>query len=850
MLCMLQIAALAQVRLPAFPDSLFPTYYHQRATLFEKMPATPDDIIFVGNSITDGGEWAELFDDLRVKNRGISGDVSAGVLHRLAEIAQRKPAKFFLMIGVNDLARGITADSVFRNIVLAVKYLKQESSTTKIYVLSVLPVNEIYNKFGGHTSKASQIKLLNQSLEQAAAINDYTFINLQSAFANAEGKLKPDLTNDGLHLKGEGYLLWKHEVYPYLYDLQDLPSLIPSPQNLQWKPGAFALYNCKTILVKDKALQKEAEALQAILAKKGLHLSLSSKADDQLSAIEFSLAKVDAPLNASEAYRLRIAESKISITVNTSHGAFNAVQTLAQLMRDGSMINACEILDWPAFSWRGFMVDVGRNYQSMRQLKEQIDVMAAYKLNIFHFHLTEDIAWRLQSKRYPQLTESRHMLRNPGEFYSLSEMKELIAYSKERYITLIPELDMPGHSAAFKRAMGVDMQSDEGVAICKNILTELSQELDVPYIHIGGDEVHISNKNFLPQMIAHLQSLGKKVLAWDPGGDVPQGTILQMWNGTSTLKPGYPALDSRHLYLNHFDPFDAVVSIFNHRIDDATTGDEMRLGAILCNWPDRRVTREEDLIKMNAVYPAMLTFAQRSWQGKGYENFLSDIGKPGTARFNDFVSFENALLDHKQQYFQQKPFPYFRQSDIEWKLIGPFDNKGNTGTSFLPEQKGFLDTLHTSALPVLYGATIWLRHFWSPMIGSHLQNQKENTTWYATRNIWAEESGEKYFWIGFDNFSRSTATHEPPVGAWDKRNSAAWVNGQWVAPPVFKRAGEKGDSEIPLADEGYEYRAPTKIFLQKGWNKVLIKVPVAGFKGSDWQNPVKWMFTFIEVPNG
>ena len=100
------------------------------------------------------------------------------------------------------------------------------------------------------------------------------------------------------------------------------------------------------------------------------------------------------------------------------------------------MINACEILDWPAFSWRGFMVDVGRNYQSIRQLKEQIDVMAAYKLNIFHFHLTEDIAWRLQSKRYPQLTESRHMLRNPGEFYSLSEMKELIAYSKERYITL------------------------------------------------------------------------------------------------------------------------------------------------------------------------------------------------------------------------------------------------------------------------------------------------------------------------------------------------------------------------------------------------------------------------------
>ena len=94
----------AQVGLPVYPDSIFSAYYHQRLMHFQSLPQTNGDIIFVGNSITDGGEWSELFNDLKIKNRGISGDVTAGVIHRLDEIARRKPAKVFLQIGTNDLA--------------------------------------------------------------------------------------------------------------------------------------------------------------------------------------------------------------------------------------------------------------------------------------------------------------------------------------------------------------------------------------------------------------------------------------------------------------------------------------------------------------------------------------------------------------------------------------------------------------------------------------------------------------------------------------------------------------------------------------------------------------------------
>lgn len=832
----------AQVQLPLYPDSLFSTYYHQRLTLFKALPQTKNDIIFVGNSITDGGEWNELFNDLRIKNRGISGDISAGVINRIDEVVRRKPSKIFLMIGVNDLSRNISPDSVVKNILLIASYINQETVLTKLYVQSILPVNDAFGKFSGHTNKEEQIITVNKKLEQHASAFHYTYIDLYNSFKDENGKLNKRFTNDGLHLTGDGYLFWKHLLFPAVFDLQAKPSLLPKPQQLKWNEGSFPLSGYKTIVIANPQVNKEAILLRQKLMDKGLNLSIGESS--ATSFIELKLGKIDGKPGEAEAYLLKVSSEKIIIEANSNHGIFNGIQTLLQLIRDDAFIDACAIADWPAFSWRGFMVDVGRNYQSIKQLKQQIDVMASYKLNIFHFHLTEDIAWRLQSRLYPQLTENKNMLRNPGEYYSLNEMKELIAYCKERYITLIPEIDMPGHSAAFTRAMGVDMQSEKGMEICKNILTELCKELDVPFVHIGGDEVKITNKDFLPVMANVLRSMGKKVIAWDPGGNFPEGTILQMWNGSTVPKDKYPSVDSRHLYLNHFDPFDGVVAVFNHRVCDVVAGDESKLGATLCNWPDRRVSKEEDLVNMNAVYSVMLAFSERCWQGGGWKNYLSDISLPGSERYKAFVEFENRLLDHKTLYFKYLSFPYMKQSNIEWKLVGPFDNKGKTETVFAPESKSFFDTVQLDNYPSVYGGTIWLRHFWHPMIGSHLQKPGDSTTWYAIRKIWSDEEGEKDFWIGFNDLSRSTATDSPPIGEWDDKHSAIWVNGKLIAPPHWQRGGQKGNLEIPLFGEGYVYREPAKIFLQKGWNTILLKAPVGIFKG-EWQNPVKWMFTFV-----
>jgi hypothetical protein len=105
-------------------------------------------------------------------------------------------------------------------------------------------------------------------------------------------------------------------------------------------------------------------------------------------------------------------------------------------------------------------------------------------------------------------------------------------------------------------------------------------------------------------------------------------------------------------------------------------------------------------------------------------------------------------------------------------------------------------------------------------------------------------------WIGFNDFSRSTATGDPQEGTWDNRQSEIRLNGNVIAPPKWKHAGAKGNSEVPLIDEGYSYRPPTKVNFKKGWNTILVKLPVKSFKGNDWQNPVKWMFTAVPVKKG
>lgn len=825
----------------------FSTYYYQRLTHFRTLPKTTGDIIFLGNSITNGAEWSELLNDSRVKNRGISGDNTDGVLYRLDEIINRKPAKIFLMIGVNDLAQGKHQDSIVAKQMMIIKWIKAKTPATRLYVQSVLPVNDGFGKFGNHVNKGKEILYINQLLKDSSSFYGYQFIDLHTEFKDTNGKLNAAYTNDGLHLKGDGYLLWTQMIYPYVFDATQKPALIPKPQKLVWQNSFFKFYQCRSIVISDTSLNKEALKLQELLSANGWDIPITQNPDG--NCIRLKISKVDAPQNESEAYNLTVNESGIILTANSSIGVFNGIQTLRQLMRDGNTVPSCEIHDWPAFAWRGYMIDVGRNYMPVDLLKQQIEVMSQYKLNVFHFHFTEDIAWRLAFKQYPQLTEASTMMRNQGQFYSEAELKDLVAFCNERHITLVPEIDMPGHSAAFRRAMNVDMQTDSGLAIVKNILKEFFETYNLPYIHIGADEVKITMENFLPDVIKFIRTYHKKIIGWEPGGNFTDDVIRQLWMGDEApdkAMSGVKFIDSRHLYLNHMDPLEAVTTIYFREIGNQPQGDSQILGATLCAWPDRRVEAATYILKMNPVYPGMIAFAERIWRGGGNKGWTAAIGKPGSGTAGQFVEFENRLLDHKRQYFTEKSFPYTRQSSTVWTLYGPYSNGGNLSVKLGPEANHF-DTTGLTPLSRQIGGTIMLRHWWYPLVKGVLDDPQENSTVYATTQIWSDEDVVKYFWIGFNNISRSPDTDSPPVGEWDERRSEVWLNGDRIAPPVWKRGGMKGNSEIPLTDEGFEYRSPAKLLLKRGWNIVWIKAPVGSFTGRNWHNPVKWEFTFVEA---
>lgn len=187
-----------------------PEYYPQRVATFEKEPVIPGRIIFLGNSITQIGDWKKLLNDSTVINRGIAGDVTFGVLKRLEDVTRRQPSKLFLLIGINDIGKDIPDAVIADNIRKIVARVQSESPSTKIYVQSILPVNPDVPNFPQHYDKQEHVLNTNKLIMKVAEDTHCTYVNIHDLFTDKQGKLDAKYTADGLHLapSGDGYKKW------------------------------------------------------------------------------------------------------------------------------------------------------------------------------------------------------------------------------------------------------------------------------------------------------------------------------------------------------------------------------------------------------------------------------------------------------------------------------------------------------------------------------------------------------------------------------------------------------------------------------------------------------------------
>lgn len=635
--------------------------------------------------------------------------------------------------------------------------------------------------------------------------------------------------------------------------------VLPKPQHVAYtKCGNFIINQpirlvVPTIGENDPAIGTE---LTALISQHG---GTVTETADATVTVELVSSIPEAEFQ-NEAYTISSCAEGVSIKAVTLQGAYWAVQTLWQMAEgNGNSIESCQITDWAAFKVRGYMHDIGRSYMEFDELKNQILRLSRYKVNVFHWHLTDNQGWRLQSQVYTQLNANDSFTRFPGKYYTIQQAKELVQFALQHGVTIIPEIDMPGHSEAFRKAMGHSMLTAQGLAEMKAIMTEACQTFaNTEWMHIGSDEVRavdtegatMTAAEFITEMTTHIRTLGKKIVVWNPGHgyNASQIDMTQMWSSRGAPTNGIPAIDSRYHYINHYDQYADIVSLYNSTIAGQQKGSRQYAGTIIGIWNDRILPTDRDIVVQNAFYQSMLAMVERAWRGGG-TGYFTEIGTTFDPTDMNFADWERRFLYHKANYLRNEPIAYVKQTNVRWRITDQFPNNGNTATRFPPEN-ALTDTYTyngaTYNTRTATGAGIYLRHVWGTLIPTFYANPKANHTAYAYTYVYSPAQQTVGVQIEFQNYGRSESDLPPPAGAWDYNGSKIWVNDVAVNPPNWKNTHTTKSNEIALENENFTARTPMSLTLNQGWNKVLIKLPNKGFN-LNAVRLVKWMFTCVFV---
>jgi hexosaminidase len=443
------------------------------------------------------------------------------------------------------------------------------------------------------------------------------------------------------------------------------PVLMPMPVKVQATPGRFAIDANFVVETVGAANAQLAPAVRSFLSRVARQTGVlyapvaPAQADARRLTIECAGGPEYPALGEDESYTLDVSDTEARIKAATAEGAIHGLATFAQSIQpgpDGFQVAGVHIEDRPRFPWRGLMLDVCRHWMPVEVVERNLDAMAAVKLNVLHWHLSEDQGFRVESKRYPRL----HQMGSNGDYYTQDQIREIVAYAQDRGIRVVPEFDVPGHSGAWfpgypelasvpgpftlgsRGASVMDPSKESTYAFLDDFIGEMAQLFPDPYFHIGGDEVSPRSWNqsesiqafakehglkdapaiqvyFNQRLLKIVQKYGKTMVGWDeilaPG--LPTDAVIQSWRGQKSLfeaaTKGYRGILSWGYYLDHLSPASLHYAVDPLGGPDAAnlTPDEASriLGGEACMWSELVGPETVD----SRIWPRAAAIAERLW---------------------------------------------------------------------------------------------------------------------------------------------------------------------------------------------------------------------------------------------